>query len=741
MSDMSARFIVTADASQVVTAGRQTQGAMDTLKRETQELNRETTRTGAATAQMAANMREAERSAVANALSLDGVGKNANAASSKLGGFQGSLRNVGLQMNQVAQQGAITGDFLTALAFQLPDILLGFGTAGVLAGTVAGFLTPLVTSMFEAEEGAEAFEKASDRLQGALDRYRESSDLSRMSTEELTDQFGSASVGLAATLALLREIESSEAQRALDEVATSVSDLLGVRGAGDRRSGVADFFDLNIMFAFTDSQREARKEARALTAEFVNQQTILQNSAGSVEEQVTALQKLVEVTTTLVDLDGERSAEEEELLRFMAETLLSAQELSGIDTAQPLADAADQAERLADEIGRAVDAADRLAAKSLSGLAESQIRLDNFGDPVATAVALAGAEFDAAAGPAQGVDPILQRTLDRQRATVVNSARTQAENEQQLAELRRQNRSRRGSGRGQTDLDRTVSGIERDLTRLAPSYEASIEAANSWRARTLDVLSASGEAYEKWADDVELIYGERLIEAYEADLDRRDDWQAGIERGLRDVEDEMANFAATTEDLLVGGLERGEEAWLDWTLTGKASLGDLADFALEQFARMAYQQSIQPALTAGFDLLATGAESLLGIRSHSGSTVGHSSVMSSQRMGAGDQLAVVQRGQTIFTPRQLDNADAILSRLASMAAQPAQVAQGAPNVTVNNYSSSRVEARPDGQGGVQIDVMDQMERDMAGRMRRPNSPMNRALQDLGVRPPYGGGRS
>ena len=49
-----------------------------------------------------------------------------------------SMRQASMQLSQVAQQGSVTGNYLQALAIQLPDLALGFGTVGIIAGALAG---------------------------------------------------------------------------------------------------------------------------------------------------------------------------------------------------------------------------------------------------------------------------------------------------------------------------------------------------------------------------------------------------------------------------------------------------------------------------------------------------------------------------------------------------------------------------------------------------------------------------
>mgnify|MGYP000507128982 CR=1 FL=1 len=71
---------------------------------------------------------------------ISSIEKTAKTATATSGNFSNSIRQISLQLSQVAQQGAVTGDFFRAFTVQLPDLLLGFGTFGILIGAVAGAL-------------------------------------------------------------------------------------------------------------------------------------------------------------------------------------------------------------------------------------------------------------------------------------------------------------------------------------------------------------------------------------------------------------------------------------------------------------------------------------------------------------------------------------------------------------------------------------------------------------------------
>jgi len=77
------------------------------------------------------NMGQEARAASA---SMNHLGNAMGAMNARNRGAIGGLRGLGLQLNQVAQVGGMTGNWANALAVQLPDILLNLGTLGVFAG-------------------------------------------------------------------------------------------------------------------------------------------------------------------------------------------------------------------------------------------------------------------------------------------------------------------------------------------------------------------------------------------------------------------------------------------------------------------------------------------------------------------------------------------------------------------------------------------------------------------------------
>jgi len=140
------------------------------------------------------------------------------AASSGAGG----IRNLGLQLNQVAQQGSVTGNYMQALSIQLPDLLLGFGTLGIFAGVAAGALGPLALSLLGARDRAKETSDAFDDVSDAVQRYRNSVDLAIAKTTDLRAEFGLNAEALRDTLNILQEIALS---KALDNLSVAIASI------------------------------------------------------------------------------------------------------------------------------------------------------------------------------------------------------------------------------------------------------------------------------------------------------------------------------------------------------------------------------------------------------------------------------------------------------------------------------------------------------------------------------------
>lgn len=101
------------------------------------------------------------------------AGEAAKIAAAKMKGFGNQARGVSLQLSQVAQQGSVTGNYFQALAIQLPDLLLGFGTMGILIGAVAGVLgVTLVNALTGSSKELKSFNALIDETKDGLKSVR-----------------------------------------------------------------------------------------------------------------------------------------------------------------------------------------------------------------------------------------------------------------------------------------------------------------------------------------------------------------------------------------------------------------------------------------------------------------------------------------------------------------------------------------------------------------------------------------
>lgn len=110
------------------------------------------------------------------------------------GGATNGLRQMSLQLSQVGQQGAVTGNYLQALAIQLPDLALGFGPLGVLIGAAAGSLSVFALSSVGAADDAETLEEAITSLQSMSSDLRDTLKLVTSDVSELSEEYGEAAL-------------------------------------------------------------------------------------------------------------------------------------------------------------------------------------------------------------------------------------------------------------------------------------------------------------------------------------------------------------------------------------------------------------------------------------------------------------------------------------------------------------------------------------------------------------------
>ncbi len=294
-----------------------------------------------------------------NARIVQGFDSASRSAASFAGG-QG-LRQVSLQLSQVAQQGQVTGDYLRALAVQLPDMAVGFGTFGILAGVAAGALLPLITNMIRGGEEADSLEDIIKNLGTAMKEFASASERAREPIGNLVADYGMFADRAAELIQVQRQLAYLDSATSLSNAAKAATDLFGQLeritqegyeapewlGEIERRFGN---LNPNAVAAVADALSISTDEAILLT----DQIAALQASANDGPEAVaSALRNVIEQ----LELATGGAFEMNEETRAYYENLLLAEDaalrLAAVDMAQGVRAAADESERLLANLLRA----------------------------------------------------------------------------------------------------------------------------------------------------------------------------------------------------------------------------------------------------------------------------------------------------------------------------------------------------------------------------------------------------
>lgn len=214
---------------------------------------------------------------------IEEVGERAGRVGQRAGMGSQGLRQFSMQLNQVAQSGAVTGQWVQSLAVQLPDMLLAFGTAGAVAGTLAALLIPLGTNLAKVAFAAGDVEGALDKAEDSLKAFARAADNSAASRADLIKQYGAA----ADEVERLHRVQLAAARTTAMQDLLKVGDALGSMAGDDRYAGTlrgsTGIQDLMRRYRIT------REEAESLAAALRQV-----DQAGSFEEALPAATTLIE---------------------------------------------------------------------------------------------------------------------------------------------------------------------------------------------------------------------------------------------------------------------------------------------------------------------------------------------------------------------------------------------------------------------------------------------------------------
>lgn len=330
--------------------------------------------------------------------------RGAKQANTAANGFaKGGLRNIGMQLSQVAQQGAVTGDYFKAMSIQAADIGLAFGTIGIAVGAAISVLAPMAMELLKTGEAGEDLEEAFKGLATAmsnLDAARSGASQGRFG---LMDEYGDLAVQAEKLFEIERRIAEQRAQEAIRDATTSV-----VRGLGTGTALDLDPDQIRLgetaVNALTDKILEM-KEAMVLLSD---EESIIQDGViGKLEEQAADINRVdgeIDKLAASLGITGE--AAREVAARFSEISKMDAgreqadafADLANYiyDASDGLIEATDEGEALYDRLREAVLAALDLAKTDIAttigaGADEAKRLADNFSLAATMARNMAGA--------------------------------------------------------------------------------------------------------------------------------------------------------------------------------------------------------------------------------------------------------------------------------------------------------------------------------------------------------------
>lgn len=501
------------------------------------------------------------------------------------------MKNLAFQLNQIGQQGAVTGNYLGALSIQLPDILASFGLWGVLIGGATAVLGPMVIELLKLESATKAVKRAQEELGQAMTDVRSSTDRARRPYKQQIEEYGDLARHARELFEIERQIANARARDALVTATSSVAGALGIGGAlnltaeqiGDVSAALDDLdqqqaLALRQKLGFDDSSESAEVLSRRIEeigdriddlravdknlgdlaemfritddeARQVAMRFAAIEASDNTRERAEAMRALASYIIDTSDNLAGASKEGVTLYRQLLSASIEALNLSRLEISPGIKAAGDEASRLADELGRALSNATGLAASSVTDVARARIEYEYRDDPVGRAAALAGANFDAKSKLPDGVPGFvvdqISPDLQRQRQQVVNSAREAAQWAERTAAWQKAQSEAARKGRGASSAQKEQNEILKKAEAIYRSTRTEAERYAEELAEARTVLEAgaiSQETFNRHAKDLQEQLG-------------RGEGYAHIRKGIDGVSEALAR-AGVYGDSLREGLHR-----------------------------------------------------------------------------------------------------------------------------------------------------------------------------------------
>ncbi|ATG47593.1 hypothetical protein CEW89_08400 [Celeribacter ethanolicus] len=285
--------------------------------------------------------------------------------------FAYGARNASLQFSQVLQQGAVTGDYFRALAIQLPDLAIGFGTFGIAAGALAPILLSVGQGILENGANAKEAKEAVEDLEKAYKSFESAKSAASVGVDDLIKTYGMAAASQAREMLLnQQELAGVNLMKQLSKTAGILSSVqfgsFSAQSAQEweafgakldqYRAEAEELSKLDFGEGLTEAQNLRVQEIDEFLARTLNLQSDLAKIQDQFGVSATEAGRLAAAFVQLADADGAREqADAAENLRNKLKE--AAEQIGNMD---------DETRALYEQLFNVQDAALRVAAVDIA---------------------------------------------------------------------------------------------------------------------------------------------------------------------------------------------------------------------------------------------------------------------------------------------------------------------------------------------------------------------------------------
>ncbi|WP_444452042.1 hypothetical protein ACTTAI_13370 [Rhodobacter capsulatus] len=510
-------------------------------------------------------------------------------------------RQLAFQFNQMMQMGAVTGNYMQAIAIQIPDIASGFGFWGTVIGGIAGVSLPLLVNMLTGtSNGAKELDKTIAATNESFDAYAKYAEIAAMKTLELNEKFHGFASEVQGFAGYMKSLETS---KALDGLSASIDPLkgklLGIQqtftALADAQSALADaqnnpMASSEQVLLYADNVRMLQEEADAAAAK-------LGMSAEEARKLAEAMDN-VGASTSFVDMAASAGAALDIIqkiypsakdvpvpLRNAVEALAEMQQRAA-EASDSMTVAQTMGSALMTALGEAADAAALLGAS-----VPSANWLDG---AISGASRLASQLWDAAKARAAATstsDPTGLTTMDDERG----SQRPQVHSGVGYTRDRLRAEARRGSaGGGGGKVDReSFDAVTKAAEDALAAMDAAIAAIHEKVALGLMSVSDGEDAVSRAKDRAATSIAELIPKMQAANDVSGDQAAKAVEKWRLEVRGLADDYGDVNEKIADSAKNAAQSSFADWlrgAKSGKDAIDDFGQHVLDTLAKIAAQR-------------------------------------------------------------------------------------------------------------------------------------------------------